>query len=81
MVLCSAGLLYMSQAALSEWHRLLKADGIVGFSTMQEGFPIPARHFREHARGYGLSLADPAIALGTAARCSRAFHARRIHSR
>lgn len=42
---------------------------------MQEGFPIPARLFREHVRGYGLSLADPAIALGTVTLCSRALHA------
>jgi ubiquinone/menaquinone biosynthesis C-methylase UbiE len=74
LVLCSAGLLYMPvQAALGEWRRLLAPDGLAGFSTMREGFPIAARLFRERARRYGLSLSDPAAPLGTASRCSKAL--------
>ena len=72
MVICSAGLLYMPvHAALREWRRLLTADGRVGFSTMREGFPVAARLFREHAAAFGLSLADPATALGDEIRCRR----------
>jgi ubiquinone/menaquinone biosynthesis C-methylase UbiE len=74
LILCSAGLLYMPvQAALREWHRLLVPGGLVGFSTMREGFPIAARLFRDHARRYGLSLTDPAAPLGTPSRCAHAL--------
>ena len=74
LVLCSAGLLYMPvQAALREWHRLLAPGGLIGFSTMREGFPIAARLFREHALRYGLSLTDPAAPLGTESRCVQAL--------
>jgi ubiquinone/menaquinone biosynthesis C-methylase UbiE len=70
LILCSAGLLYLPiQAALREWRRLLKPGGLVGFSTMQEGFPTAARLFREHASHYGLTLTDPATPLGTPSRC------------
>lgn len=70
LVLCSAGLLYMPvHAALREWHRLLTNDGRVGFSTMQEGFPVAARLFRQHAASFGLSLTDPAAPLGDVERC------------
>ena len=35
-IVCAAGLLYMPvAAALREWHRLLKTNGVVGFSTMR----------------------------------------------
>jgi ubiquinone/menaquinone biosynthesis C-methylase UbiE len=74
LVLCSAGLLYMPiQTALREWLRLLAPGGLVGFSTMREGFPIAARLSREHARSYGLTLTDPATPLGTPARCVQAL--------
>ncbi|WP_157467211.1 class I SAM-dependent methyltransferase [Frankia sp. QA3] len=70
LILCSAGLLYLPvQAALREWHRLLTPGGQVGFSTMAAGFPVAARLFRDHARRYGLTLTDPATALGTSTRC------------
>jgi ubiquinone/menaquinone biosynthesis C-methylase UbiE len=76
LVLCSAGLLYLPvDTALREWHRLLVPGGRVGFSTMREGFPLAARLFRDHARRYGLDLADPATPLGTPARCVRALRA------
>jgi ubiquinone/menaquinone biosynthesis C-methylase UbiE len=74
LVLCSAGLLYMPvQAALREWLRLLAPGGLVGFSTMREGFPVAARLFRDHARAYGLTLTDPALPLGTPTRCAQAL--------
>lgn len=74
MVLCSDGLLHLpAEIALAEWHRLLKPGGIVGFSTMREGFPVTGRLFREHASAYGLTLADPAAPLGTATRCRQAL--------
>lgn len=74
LVLCSAGLLYMPiQSALREWLRLLAPGGLVGFSTMRQGFPIAARLFREGARPYGLTLTDPTTPLGTAARCAQAL--------
>ncbi|MEU4689371.1 methyltransferase domain-containing protein [Actinoplanes sp. NPDC023714] len=72
LILCSAGLLYLRvQAALREWHRLLKPGGLVGFSTMREGFPAAAGLFRDLAGRYGLALTDPAAPLGTPARCDR----------
>ncbi|KPM55432.1 methyltransferase [Frankia sp. R43] len=74
LILCSAGLLYMSvNAALREWRRLLAPGGLVGFSTMREGFPLAATLFRSHARRYGLTLTDPSAALGTRRRCHQAF--------
>lgn len=76
VVLCSAGLLYLSVGtALKEWRRLLVHGGLVGFSTMREGGPVPARMFREEARAVGLSLTDPATPLGTAERCDSALTA------
>ncbi|MEV4345797.1 methyltransferase domain-containing protein [Actinoplanes sp. NPDC049596] len=70
LVLCSAGLLYLPvQTALREWRRLLKPGGLVGFSTMCEGSPVAARIFRDQARRYGLTLADPATPLGSPDRC------------
>lgn len=74
LILCSAGLLYLPvQEALREWRRLVTPGGLVGFSTMREGFPVAARLFRERAGAYGLTLADPATPLGTSARCRRAL--------
>jgi ubiquinone/menaquinone biosynthesis C-methylase UbiE len=75
LILCSAGLLYLDiQTALREWRRLLKPDGLIGFSTMKEGFPIAARLFREQASRYGLTLTDPATPLGTPTRCRHELH-------
>jgi ubiquinone/menaquinone biosynthesis C-methylase UbiE len=72
LILCSAGLLYLPiQTALREWRRLLKPGGLVGFSTMKEGFPTAARLFREHAGHYGLKLTDPATPLGTPTLCEQ----------
>jgi SAM-dependent methyltransferase len=75
-VVCAAGLLYMPvAAALGEWHRLLKADGVVSFSTMQAGSPSAGRLFRECAATFGLHLSDPSEALGSDERCRRALGA------
>ena len=69
-VVCAAGLLYMPVAnALAAWHRLLKPDGVVAFSTMQAGSPSAGRIFRECAAKCGWELTDPSEALGTKDRC------------
>ncbi|SNY72124.1 class I SAM-dependent methyltransferase [Paractinoplanes atraurantiacus] len=74
LVLCSAGLLYMPVGpALREWRRLLKPGGLVGFSTMREGYPVAARLFRSHAARHGLALTDPATPLGTPSKCRQAL--------
>jgi len=74
VVMCSAGLLYMSaQHALSEWHRILKPNGIVSFSTMEAGSPPGARIFRECAADFGLGLTDPSELLGSEERCQAAL--------
>lgn len=42
-VVCSAGLLSIPAAkCLDAWHRLLKTDGVMAFSTMRAGMPHPA---------------------------------------
>ena len=69
-VVCAAGLLYMPVAqALAAWHRLLKPDGVVAFSTMQTGSPSAGRIFRECAGRFDLDLKDPSEALGTEDQC------------
>ena len=69
-VVCAAGLLYMPVAnALSAWHRLLKPDGVVAFSTMKAGSPSAGRIFRECAAKVGWQLRDPSEALGTREQC------------
>src|SRR6185503_11657239 len=75
-VVCAAGLLYMPvEQALREWHRVLKVDGVVAFSTMQAGSPSAGRLFRECAATFGLHLSDPSEPLGTEQRCATALEA------
>jgi ubiquinone/menaquinone biosynthesis C-methylase UbiE len=75
-VICSAGLLYMPvERALREWHRLVKPDGVVGFSTMRSGSPPAGRLFRECAEAYGVILGDPSAELGSEERCRAALEA------
>ncbi len=75
-VICSAGLLYMPvERALREWHRLVKPDGVVGFSTMRAGSPPAGRLFRECAAGFGVILGDPSGELGSEDRCRFALEA------
>ena len=70
VVVCSAGLLYMPVArALQQWRRLLKADGVVAFSTMRAGSPSAGRVFRECAARFGVDVKDPSEPLGTEDRC------------
>jgi ubiquinone/menaquinone biosynthesis C-methylase UbiE len=60
VVTCAAGLLYMPvRRALDEWYRVLKPGGIVAFTSMAEGFPVPGRIFRECAGAFGVRLFDP----------------------
>lgn len=73
-VVCSAGLLYMPVAkALSAWHRVLRPDGVVAFSTMRAGSPSGGRLFRTCAAKYGLDLKDASEALGHEDRCRAAL--------
>lgn len=75
-VTCAAGLLYMPVAeALAEWHRLLRPGGVLAFSGMAEGWPLPGRLFRECAAAAGVTLRDPSAPLGTEARCAAALQA------
>ncbi len=74
VVACSAGLLYMpASKALHEWHRLLKPDGVVAFSTMRAGSPSAGRTFRHCAREFGVTLDDASEPLGTEERCRAAL--------
>jgi hypothetical protein len=59
--------------ALSEWHRLLRPDGVVAFSTMKAGSPSAGRIFRECAARFGLNLKDRSEALGSEDRCRAAL--------
>jgi len=73
-VVCAAALLYMPvDAALREWHRLLKPGGSVAFSTMQRGSPRAGALFRKCARAFGVALDDPSEGLGSAAACHAAL--------
>jgi SAM-dependent methyltransferase len=75
-VICAAGLLYMPvEQALREWHRLVKPDGVVGFSTMRAGSPPAGRLFRECAEAFGVILGDPSGELGSEERCRSALEA------
>lgn len=75
-VVCSAGLLYMPIAkALSAWHRVLKPNGVMAFSTMMAGSPSAGRIFRACAATFGVDLKDPSEALGTEERCEAALEA------
>ncbi len=74
-VVCAAGLLYMPVAdALAAWHRLVKPNGVVAFSTMRAGSPSAGRIFRECAGRFGLHLTDPSEALGTEDQCRAVLH-------
>lgn len=65
-IICAAALLYMPvQAALTEWRRLLKPGGTIGFSTMREGSPKAGRLFRGCAAEFGVRLTDPSASLGS----------------
>lgn len=69
-VTCGTGLLYMSVPdALREWHRLLKRDGLLAFSSLRSGSPRGARIFRDCAARFGIVLRDPFEELGSPLAC------------
>lgn len=74
VVTCAAGLLYMPvRRALDEWFRILKPGGIVAFTSMAAGSPIPGRIFRDCAESFGVHLSDPSLLLGSEAACRAAI--------
>ncbi len=75
-VLCGAGLTYMPvEAALAEWHRVLRPGGLIALATLRTGQPPAAALFRRHAQAFGLDLIDPTRRLGTAHDCAAALTA------
>lgn len=73
-VTCATALIYIPVVeGLREWHRLLRAGGVIGFSTVHAGLPFAARLFRTCAADYGLVLEDPCGPLGSSAACLRAL--------
>lgn len=70
LITCATSLLYIPvESALREWHRLLKVNGAVAFSTMQAGSLAPARIFRECVAQFGVVLEDPCDPLGSTTAC------------
>ena len=73
-VVCAAALLYMPvQRALTEWWRLLRPGGTIGFSTMCQGSPQAGQLFRDCAAEFGVRLEDPSAALGSESAASSAL--------
>jgi SAM-dependent methyltransferase len=73
-ITCATSLLYIPvSAGLLEWRRLLRDGGVIGFSTIQAGFPVAARLFRSCAADYGVLLEDPCAPLGSSAACLQAL--------
>jgi ubiquinone/menaquinone biosynthesis C-methylase UbiE len=76
VVTAATSLIYIPVAeGLREWHRLLRAGGLMAFSTMEAGFPVAGRLFRECAAEYGVFLEDPCAPLGSADACRTALAA------
>ncbi len=56
VVTAATSLIYIPvEEGLREWHRLLGAGGLMAFSTIEAGFPLAGRLFRECAAEYGYS--------------------------
>ena len=76
VVTAATSLVYIPvEEGLREWHRLLAAGGLMAFSTIEAGFPLGARLFRECAAQYGVLIADPWASLGSADACRNALAA------
>lgn len=59
--------------ALTEWRRLLKAGGSIGFSSMRTGCPQAGQLFRDCAAEFGVLLLDPSAELGSETAASAAL--------
>ena len=76
VVTAATSLIYIPiEEGLREWHRLLRARGLMASSTMEAGFPLGGRLFRECAAEYRVLLEDPCAPLGSAAACRNALSA------
>ena len=76
VVTAATSLIYIPVAeGLREWHRLLREGGLIAFSTMEAGFPIAGRLFRECAAEYGVVIEDPCGPLGSRDACRNALAA------
>ena len=76
VVTAATSLIYIPiEEGLREWHRLLRAGGLMASSTMEAGFPLGGRLFRECAAEYGVLVEDPCAPLGSADACRNALAA------
>ena len=76
VVTAATSLIYIPvEEGLREWYRLLRAGGLMAFSTMEAGFPIAGRLFRECAAEFGVLVEDPCVPLGSADACRNALAA------
>jgi ubiquinone/menaquinone biosynthesis C-methylase UbiE len=75
-VTAATSLIYIPvEDGLREWYRLLAAGGLMAFSTMEAGFPIAGRLFRECAAEFGVLVEDPCAPLGSEDACRNALAA------
>jgi SAM-dependent methyltransferase len=76
VVTAATSLIYIPvEEGLREWHRLLRAGGLMAFSTMEAGFPVAGRLFRDCAAEFGVLVEDPCAPLGSADACRNALAA------
>ncbi|MEI2582917.1 class I SAM-dependent methyltransferase [Scytonema sp. PRP1] len=71
VILCSLAICYLTDipTALRQWHRFLKASGILAFNAWAETAFPPSVLFREVAQRYGVKVSNPNEPLGTVERC------------
>ena len=76
VVTAATSLIYIPvEEGLRESHRLLGAGGLMAFSTIEAGFPLAGRLFRECAAEYRVHIEDPCAPLGSADACRNALAA------
>jgi ubiquinone/menaquinone biosynthesis C-methylase UbiE len=76
VVTAATSLIYIPvEEGLREWHRLLRRGGLIAFSTMEAGFPLAGRLFRDCAAEFGVLVEDPCAPLGSANACRNALAA------